>query len=223
MEDQVVAYHYAIRVALSYTDISSVVQEWSKSAPQVIVYEHQGDSSVSRTHCHFLMLNCKYKTPEALKRQFHSRVETSLKGNELWSWKQGNHVDIKFITYMSKGKLRPVFVKNFIPDEVEELRLKWIEPTPKGESLSEKKEATKTKAELLLEMSTLVNESDFEGYGIDYISEYLVKVVLKVLRKNKIVIGRYKIREYRDALFYNKDSLEQMFTKFVNADIRSDY
>lgn len=216
--------NYSPRVSLAYADVSGVLETWSHSCEKMVVYEHQRDAQVSRTHIHALMINCKYKTPEPLKRQFCSAVDTSSKGNELWSWVSKYGVpDEKFITYMSKGILRPVFVKNFIPAEVEEFRLQWVQPTPKGSSLTEKKESTKTKYDLVQEMMQHVNDEEVNGMCSRYLADYLVRVVLNTLRKNRIVVGRYKVREYRDALLYYKDNMEKRFINFVNEDFKDDY
>lgn len=213
--------NYSARVSLSYEDLSGVFTTWSESCEKMVVYQHDADDEVNRTHCHLLMLECKYKTPEALKRQLFNRLSVADKGNSFWSWKADS--DIKFIVYMSKGKLRPVFVKNFSPAELEELRLQWKEPTPKGNLLTEKKESTKTKYDLIEDMMKEINDDDVDGKCSSYLADYLVRVVLKVLRKNRIVIGRYKVREYRDALLYYKPNLEQKFLNFVNEDFKSDY
>jgi len=217
--------NYCPRVSLSYQDISGVVQEWSETCEKMVVYEHQRDAKVNRTHCHMLLINCKYKTPEALKRQFHSRVKTTMKGNELWSWesKYGEPND-SFIKYMTKGTLAEIFSKNYSPAELEGHRLQWQDLTPKGETLlTEKKESSKSKYDLVQEMLNSLDENYVQGKCTRYLADYLVSVVLNVLRKNRIVIGRYKVREYRDALMYYKDDLNLKFTNFVNEDIKDDY
>ena len=79
---------------------------------------------------HLLMIGSSVKE-EALKRIYYKLIKDERKGNDLWSWSHKSHPnpDLKFITYMSKGKLRPVFSQGISPDIVEEYRLKWIEPT----------------------------------------------------------------------------------------------
>lgn len=218
--------NYAPRVSFAYADVSGVIETWSHSCEKMVVYEHQRDSEVNRTHLHMLLMNCKYNTAEPLKRQFYSAVQTSAKGNDLWSWvhKKYPNPNEQFVVYMSEGKLRPVFVKNFSPAELEELRLQWKEEsTPKGESLTEKKESTKSKYDLVQDMISEIDNSKVDGMCSRYLADYLVSVVLKVLRKNRIVIGRYKVREYRDALIYYNDKLEKKFINFVNEDFKDEY
>lgn len=216
--------NYAPRVSLSYADMSGVVQEWSNSCEKMVVYQHDADKEINRVHLHMVMIDCKYKTPEALKRQFHSRVKTDLKGNALWSWEHGkSEPGMSFITYMSKGELASVFVKNILPAEIEELRLQWKQPTPKGNLLTERKESAKTKYDLVQEMLQEVDDDEIVNKCSTRVADYLVSVVLKVLRKNRIVIGRYKVREYRDSLMYYKPNQERMFLNFVNSDFKEDY
>lgn len=166
------------------------------------------------------MINSKYKTAEPLKRKFHSRVETVLDANDLWSWvhKDYPNPDEKYIIYMTKGNLRPVFVKNFSPAELEELRSQWKEPTPKGESLTEKKESTKTKRELLDEMVAKYEELKNPEYVVlERIAEEITDAVLSVLLKNRIVFNRRKVQEYRDSVMGSK--YPKKFINFANEDI----
>lgn len=216
--------NYAPRVSLSYADMSGVIEEWSQSCKEMVVYQHDPDKDVNRVHIHMVMIDCKYKTAEALKRQFHSRVETDLKGNALWSWEHESYIpDISFVTYMSKGELAPVFVKNILPARIEELRLQWKEPTPKGKLLTEKKESQKTKYDLLHDMNSEIDIERCNGMSNRVLADYLVSVVLKILRKNRIVVGRYKVREYRDALMYTREDFIPRFINFVNEDFKDEY
>lgn len=116
--------NYAPRISLPWNDLSGVASIWQEYCSQIIIYEHDADEEVSRTHCHFLMIDCTVKE-ERLKRL--SKLPG--KGNEFWSWihKQFPNPDVTFIKYMSKGTLRPVFQKNFSDQIVEEQRGLWID------------------------------------------------------------------------------------------------
>lgn len=122
--------NYAPRVAMAYQDISGVVSKWASLCQQVIVYEHEADSKVKKTHVHLLMLGSSVKE-EALKRLFHKDIKGLKGGNDLWSWshKGCKDPDLQFITYMSKGRLHPKFQQNISDEVVEDYRLKWSEPT----------------------------------------------------------------------------------------------
>ena len=58
----------------------------------------------------------------------------------MWSWehKKFGTPDDQFLTYMSKGVLRPKFVKNFPAELVEERRQQWKITTPKSVESSQK-------------------------------------------------------------------------------------
>jgi len=122
--------NYAPRVAIPYADASGVLKLWADSCQQFIVYEHEADDKVKKTHLHLLMIGSSVKE-EAFKRLYYKHIKDERKGNDLWSWHHKKHPnpDLSFIQYMSKGKLRPVFAKGISPDIVEEYRLKWSEPT----------------------------------------------------------------------------------------------
>jgi len=113
----------AIRVTLPWSDCSGIVQRWCDRASKAVVYQHDEDDEVSRTHVHMALVGLDCKT-EALKRMW---ADAPGKGNEFWSFSplrdQG-----KYTAYMTKGILRPVFVKNFSPAELEEHKKSWVDP-----------------------------------------------------------------------------------------------
>ena len=103
----------------------------------MVVYEHEADEGCSRTHLHILMVGAQVKE-EALKRMFYKvHPDENRKGNDLWSWSHDDwkkknpnkEYDDTLITYMAKGKLRPVYVKNIPADIVEKRTREWVEPT----------------------------------------------------------------------------------------------
>lgn len=73
---------------------------------------------------------------EQLKRLFKKALPgLPSSGNEFWKWasKYGTPDD-SFLMYMSKGILRPKYLKNFSDTLVEERRQQWKITTPKAES-----------------------------------------------------------------------------------------
>lgn len=144
--------NHAPRISLSYADASGILHLWSDTCFQMVIYEHEADEGCARTHLHVLMLGCNVKE-EALKRMFYKGLpDETRKGNELWSWVHDEwrkaHPDEEYndslITYMSKGKLRPVYSKNFPVTIVDQRTREWIEPTkPSNEKYDEYKEMLK--------------------------------------------------------------------------------
>lgn len=147
------------RVSLPYCDISGVIKEWSETVETMVVFQHDADGTVERTHCHILMLNAKYHS-DTYKRMFHSRVETDLEANALWRWKDRKNPDrvpdIKAVIYMSKGQLRPLFQKNITDQEIGELRSQWVQPAPKGKSPTQD---TKSKTPRISVQQAVITES----------------------------------------------------------------
>ena len=131
--------NYGPRLSLPSKDLEDVIKLWAATCESMVVYEHEADEDVSTTHCHFLMINSQYKTEEALKRIFFKQTPAEeRKGNALWAWEHKQPVNETFVTYMSKGRLRPVFVKNFSPAKIEELTGKWTDPVFKDVATRDK-------------------------------------------------------------------------------------
>jgi len=113
--------NYAPRVSMSFMDLSGIIAIWAESCEKLIAFEHPADEEVAKTHCHILMINSTYATPEQYKRQFYDTVHTHEfgeirpKGNDLWAWKHKDYPnpDVTYVTYMGKGSLLPVFNKDF--------------------------------------------------------------------------------------------------------------
>jgi len=59
-----------------------------------------------------------------------------LKGNQDWSFRPDEYFNDaqRYITYMSKGRLFPVYTKEFDPNEIERLRGLWEDPKPPAET-----------------------------------------------------------------------------------------
>lgn len=116
-------FSHAIRVTLPYDDCKDIISKWADRSARAIVYQHEADEEVSKTHVHIGLQGCEVKA-EQLKRMWK---DCPGKGNEFWAWKDWDD-GTKYITYMSNGKLRPVFVKEFSQDIVERSRQEWVEP-----------------------------------------------------------------------------------------------
>lgn len=117
--------NYAIRLSLPYADISGIFELWSNRSTKGVIYEHEADDEVKRTHCHIGLIGTDCKA-EALKRMFKGRTG---KGNEFWSFKEWDGSDT-YITYMSKGYLDAKKAKQFSKEELDESRSKWVSMTP---------------------------------------------------------------------------------------------
>lgn len=211
--------NYAPRVSLPYNDLSGVIQVWANSCAKLAVYEHESDEDIHTTHVHMIMIDCKYATPEQLKRDFYKMIETTRKGNELWGWTHKEHPNpgLEFITYMSKGKLRPVFLKNITPAEVEEFRALWVERkiTPGSSSTETVKKMTKYEIVKAVECyfdakrpKDMFGNPD-KDYNPD--DESILQCIRRQLIDNQQALGLYKVMDIYDAfiMYSNK-------TKFIH-------
>lgn len=126
-------YNYAPRLSLSYADLSGVIAAFAETCDSIVVYEHEADAQVKKTHIHLLILGSKVKD-EALRRLAQKkRSDIRMSGNSFWKWAIKEEHKPKFesdpltmITYMSKGHLAYKYCKNISPDIIDSYRTKWV-------------------------------------------------------------------------------------------------
>lgn len=214
-------YSYAPLLRLPYNDLSGIIQVWSESCDSMAVYEHQADESVKTTHVHMIMLGCKYKTSEPLKRLYYKMFPNTptSEGNGLWSWSNKDHPEpnIQFITYMSKGVYAPKYVKNIPTEKVEELRGMWSEPTPKTltQTFINSKEPKLTNHTLMLKVVNLIlepHQDKPEEFKKNYLANLEDRLWLYYIRKiiiqEKQMKFTYKVCDIFEScqMYYNKNS-----------------
>lgn len=136
----VLSYSFAPRITMEFEVAKPALEAWSKMCSRMAVYEHQKDGSVASTHIHILMLGCSVKEEQFKRIFYRSLPGEKRKGNDLWSWEHKKYgiPDDSFLTYMSKGFLRPKMVKNFPDELVEERREQWVITIPKAVESSQK-------------------------------------------------------------------------------------
>lgn len=183
----------AIRISREY----DTIHEWIDNieADKVIVYEHEADKEVSRTHIHMLLINSKCK-PDALKSRYKKLYGEINKTD--WSFKQAEQDTEPFITYMSKGILPPKLTKGYETDYIIELTNKWVDPEITTVTLSDgklvrnvKETDKKTKRQMLEQMRTQLSDTST--------TREILRVIRKVLVANNEVVGQYKQMDYYDA------------------------
>jgi len=120
--------HYAVRVTHSWVLAQSVVHLWALRADKVLVYEHSTETNTSadKTHIHMLLVNTSIDKKQL--RNIAKETVVPVKGNENMSFKTAEEPFGKYITYMTKGVLQPVYNKGFTPEELEECRQAWVAP-----------------------------------------------------------------------------------------------
>jgi len=213
--------NYAPRVSLPFHDMSGVIAVWASKCSKMAVYEHEADEEVNTTHLHMIMIDCVYKTEEQLKNEFRKLIDTALKGNKLWSWehKDYQNPDESYITYMSKGELAPVFLKNLTHRDCNNWRSKWVqrkkqhtpEPTAtSNENVNAYSSKTNPKQLTKFELLNLMKH-EYELFKQKHPNWVITKsqrnkIVVDVLIEQKQVVGLYKAIDYSYALQLYADS-----------------
>lgn len=222
----------AIRVSRPYGDI----QEWCEElkAEKKIVFQHDADDEVSRTHIHMLVIGSSIK-PDALKYRYKKLYGDIDKTD--WSFvnsfkDDGKTVPIspdssdKFITYMSKGHLAPVLSVGYDPFKVLELSRQWKDPkttalkteggkfvrVPKQIKEDSKK---KTKRDLIEIMVCKGKDEDIDPDD----TTTIISMIREVLVKHNEVLGMYKVMDYYDG--YMMYANKERFVDMVVAKIQS--
>jgi len=184
-------FSHAIRVTLPYADCSGIISLWADRSSRAIAYQHTADEEVSKTHVHLALWGCEVKA-EALKRMW---PEAPGKGNEFWAWKELGLLDNagKYLTYMSKGKLAPKYLKNISEDRVEKSRQAWVDP------VKDDKTGDNSTYKIMKIIEMIESKHTFKGYSIDIEDDdnatYMIGKLLEVVRKEtfKFLWGEKRI------------------------------
>ena len=120
--------HYAVRVTHSWQQAQSIAHLWALRADKVLVYEHSKATFTARDKTHIHMLLVTTSVDKKQLRNIAKETVVPVKGNENMSFKTAEEPFGKYITYMTKGLLNPVYNKGFTPEELEECRLAWVDP-----------------------------------------------------------------------------------------------
>jgi len=119
---------FAFRITRAYTIISHAIESLSDVCDGILVYQHDADEEVSATHCHILIISPTIGV-EGIKKRILRHVQLS--GNKDWSFSQNTTEGWEiYHTYMTKGRLDPVFTNYVSQAIVAEARARWVEPTP---------------------------------------------------------------------------------------------
>lgn len=116
---------FAVRITRDFDQLRPFFDR-VKLHPQsvCIVFQHDSDEDVSRTHVH-AMISANVGSTDTLKRWVKDAVGPVDRYD--WSFTRCREED-KYITYMSKGKLDPCLVHGIEYEKVTALRGSWVEP-----------------------------------------------------------------------------------------------
>lgn len=194
--------NYFIRVRMSSEVITPSLEKIDKVCDKMIAYEHS--EKADNIHCHMMLIGVNVST-DTLKNYIRGcGMVPPRAGNKFWSFKSCDSDLQTPITYMSKGKLTPFYIKGFTQEEVEICKDRWVDRTPETSKYQARlqyvvrespSEAKKRKNDLLKEMIELIQYND---------KEHIIRIVLQVLNDNHVIFGRYTIRDYYDTLIARK-------------------
>lgn len=175
----------------------------SENSERLIVYAH--NDGCERPHIHFLIENTTIST-DTIKNWIKKDLKTTVFPKSDWSFKQtfgeNSPVDYGYITYMSKGKYEPIFVKGFTESEIKEYKDAWKTVAPKTKNLVQ----SKIKKERELTYRDIVNITIEKLNGSSH-PELICQELNKVLIANDRFIGRYKFRDLVDAISARQDNV----------------
>lgn len=176
------------RVTINYDALTGFIESYANDCDKLIVYEHND----KRTHIHFYAFNSRIKT-DAIKTRIKKHLHVTSWDKSNWSFKSAD--DSNCITYMSKGRIEPSFVKGFTQQEVLEYKDRWVERTPET-SLPEK--SSVTQYTMAMEVYEIVKESFKTKYGEIHTQEVYKECLItaiSICRKYKKGFDEYSIRK----------------------------
>lgn len=178
----------SFRVSREYdsSGITHVIEPILVHSSKAIVYYHDVSNN---PHIHGYVEGYS-KTPkwfrDCLKKAFSLTLKTDYSCNF--------NSDSNFISYMSKGKLDPIFNKGFSVDEIQLYKSKGYDKGTDIVKAPKVHDGPKTKWQMLQDMRDKIAKK--EVWRI----EDKLEVIIHVLRDNKQVIGEYKVKDYYDTL-----------------------
>jgi len=156
---------FAFRISLSWNECSVPVLAYlSELSTKLIIYEHEADEEVSRTHIHGLIMGCSRSDDTLRNKLFTVKYTKNYELKSTYKTKKGIFpVDDGYITYMSEGTREPKYNKGYTKEEVDALKAAYInyEEVKKATKVARDPTKTITRYELIKEC--------LDMYGKDYL------------------------------------------------------
>lgn len=193
---------YAVRITRTYDELGDSVKSIAQKCKQVIVYQHEG----SRLHCHLLLVECKVST-DTLKNYFKKTLGVVDKSD--WSFKVCNEFTNKYITYMSKGKYKPSFVKGFEENFIEERQKEWVEK--KAATIVAAKKKSKVEYwDIILDIRSQLTFKDtshiWQTTECEQSYEQIYDMLIKKLEENKIRAADFELKRWMHTIVRQWDN-----------------
>jgi len=187
-----------------------------------VVYEHEADATVSRTHIHAYVENPTVST-DTMKNWVKKALNVTSFPKADWAFTTADNLG--YITYCTKGRLCPVFFKGIEHSQIEELRAAWVEqePVKKGKvqyilKVENPAQQKLRQTEMVDEIRRRVNDYHGEEYDGKYDPIRIVRIIKQVVViENNTVCGRYKFRDYYDTVMAHESPyFEQQMINFCS-------
>lgn len=202
----------AVRISRSFKELIGFFDGLDQEVGAYIVYQHDADEDVSRTHVHAIIQedNLDIEDEKTIKNRLDTlkaRVRTCLKVTTVprndWSWlirlgEPKEAVSWDYVTYMSKGNLLPARVKN-VPVDIHEMTSKWIPMMGTNMKVQYKVVKSLTAADMKKTFNQMIDEV-ISRLGDDWTKENILNVLLKYISDSRLIIGRYKVRDMFDTI-----------------------
>lgn len=192
---------WACRVTRTFSDMSEVIDRMSEKSKLLVVYAH--NEECERPHIHFL-IDTDVST-DTIKNWIKKCLNVTTFNKMDWSFKStyGDDVPVDngYVTYMSKGKYDPLYVKGFTDSEIKELKTRWVAKQPKQRMVQ-----SKLKKDKDLTYSDIVKIVIGKLQGNSN-PELIVKTLNEVLIQYDKLVGRYKFRDMVDAIVARMDNV----------------
>lgn len=198
---------------MAYGECSEKVLEYLEPlSGKLIMYEHEADEDVTRTHIHGLVMDCSRSDDTLRNNLFKVNYTKNYELKSTYKTKTGIWpVDAKFITYMSKGYLDPKYNKGFTEEEVAMYKSQWKDMTVSkhGRIALTPKEEGKPKAmsrfAFVIHCAELYSEEILKQYenGIErqcFNRRIATQIIILECVKNAQALGFYKIVDIVDSI-----------------------
>lgn len=217
-----------VRIHRTYEELEPWVQNLTNKCEKLVVYEHEADEEVNRLHCHLMIVG--YKTSdETMKVQVTKTLGHRPEKTD-WAWDPDIRSEEETITYMTKRDLQAKYVKGVSAEMIAECSAKYLPRSEYGKRhgktqfkvIAEKPEVSKKRQNDLLDemvkrlkgfrkyeieqypiVSTLAAEVAEQEFKWN--ANQVLEVIMSVLNEERVIAGRYKIRDYYDTLMMRLD------------------
>lgn len=204
--------NFAFRITVAYDDLGLGLLALYDMSEKIAIYEHDADEDVNRTHIHGLIMGCNRKEDTVRTKFFKGIYESTdyeLKTKYQDKNKRWWPVDDKYITYMSKGRLQPQYVKGYSFEETEEFRKQWVDfsalktaressGTKVGEDQVAVATTPKKQMTVYSHCKAIIDGMKDKNNGL--IKHNVIDEIIEYCNKNKIAMGGYKARDWYDCI-----------------------